>query len=208
MILEYVIIPSMKICKFCDNRFNSIYPKKKFCSRKCKERFYNIEQYKIKKKILSIGSIITNICRICEISCKNYENSDSLCKKCYNIIFKRKEKGLSIETIDVKNDILKSKTRKRKYYDADGYVIILKKGHENSNKLGRIREHIFVMSEFLNRPLTKKETVHHKNGIKNDNRIENLELWSHSHPYGQRIEDKIEWAISFLKEYGYVISRA
>lgn len=45
------------------------------------------------------------------------------------------------------------------------------------------------------------ENVHHINGDKLDNRIENLELWSTSQPCGQRIEDKIQWAKQILNQY-------
>ncbi len=86
--------------------------------------------------------------------------------------------------------------------DPDGYIYITKMRHPNASKSGRIYEHTFVMSEYLGRPLKKGENVHHKNGIRNDNRIENLELWSKNQPPGQRVEDKIKWCKEFLKEYG------
>lgn len=54
-------------------------------------------------------------------------------------------------------------------------------------------QHRVVMEATLGRPLHKYETVHHVNGDRSDNRVENLELWVRSQPAGQRIADIIEW---------------
>ncbi len=93
------------------------------------------------------------------------------------------------------------------YICPKGYKHITVRGHPNAKNLqGRLGEHTVVMCNHLRRYLKEGESVHHKNGIKNDNRIENLELWHRGQPAGQRVSDKIEWAKSFLEEYGYKVT--
>ena len=92
--------------------------------------------------------------------------------------------------------------------DEDGYVYVYKPGHPMAFKNGcRVPEHRFVMSEHLGRPLRDNENVHHKNGNRADNRIENLELWVTSQPSGQRPEDLLAWAYEIIETYEKEVQR-
>lgn len=74
------------------------------------------------------------------------------------------------------------------------------KGYPGADRNGWIRQHRYVMQEHLGRPLEPFENVHHINGIRGDNRIENLELWTKPQPIGQRPEDLAMWVVEHYRE--------
>jgi hypothetical protein len=86
-------------------------------------------------------------------------------------------------------------------HHSSGYIMVMMKTHPNATKSGYVLEHVLVMTEHLGRPLEKGETVHHKDGDKHNNRIENLELWVRHHPPGQRVEDLVTYCLGILRRY-------
>lgn len=85
--------------------------------------------------------------------------------------------------------------------DSNGYVMLYMPGNPMAVGNGNVYEHRYVMSQHLGRLLLPTEQVHHKNGYRSDNRIENLELWVVSQPAGQRVDDKIQHALEILRTY-------
>lgn len=83
----------------------------------------------------------------------------------------------------------------------NGYVMVKDPTNPMAMQNGYVMEHRVVMAEMLGRPLVKHENVHHINGTRDDNRPENLELWNTYQPAGQRISDKVSWALEILGLY-------
>lgn len=160
------------------------------------------------------------ICETCKKEVKIEYISKNQCRNCYHSIrTKNRLKDIKSDPTKYKEHRRKSKIYdyKRRGWDLDrkpkkglagtgtitssGYKRLTIRNHPNASKSGWVMEHTYVMCEYLKRPLSKNERVHHKNGNRLDNRIENLELWHIGQPPGQRVEDKIKWCKDFLKQY-------
>lgn len=81
------------------------------------------------------------------------------------------------------------------YRHASGYVSW--KGPDDRNYM----EHRLIMEELIGRELCADENVHHINGVRDDNRPENLELWVKPQPPGIRTEDALAWAEEIIRRY-------
>jgi len=93
---------------------------------------------------------------------------------------------------DVRADVPRKKGTG--YINKAGYRLIWHDGKQ-------LMEHRVVMERILGRALLPDENVHHMNGIRLDNRPENLELWASSQPPGQRVVDLVAWAREIIDRY-------
>lgn len=125
--------------------------------------------------------------RPCEICGGLKQRKSKVCQKCY---FKSKQYPYS----------------QKKHLSKDGYLYVYFRSHPYADKGGRVFEHRLIFEQKLGRYLLPFESIHHKNGVRDDNRIENLELWSKVQPTGARMEDLVKWAREILKLYGDVSS--
>lgn len=124
---------------------------------------------------------------VCKVEdCESFAKSRDLCSKHYSRWIRNGTTDLASRP----DDEIVSRSK-----NDHGYIV-LRLGNGS-----RVREHRWLMEKFIGRKLLGHETVHHINGVRDDNRLENLELWSSSQPPGQRVEDKVAWAEEILRLY-------
>ncbi|MCK4423653.1 MAG: HNH endonuclease [Candidatus Omnitrophica bacterium] len=125
---------------------------------------------KICDKVFYVPPCRKDIAKYCSVNCRSIYRGNML-----------KGKHLSEKT---KRKISESQKREKSChwkggkFKTHGYILIVKPNHPFSNKKGYVKEHRFVMEQHLGRYLDLEEIVHHINGIKDDNRLENLKLCS------------------------------
>ena len=168
------------VCKYCGKEVENIHRLKNpiYCSRKCKAEYSKEE------------SLVKRICLQCSkefVVKKGCITKKSPCKFC-------SIKCAGLWKTGKNNPLYKN----GQTLSSNGYIIIKYDGK-------RMHRSRVAMIEFLGRDLLKHEEVHHKDGNKTNDDISNLELWSHSHPAGQRVEDKILWAKELLESYSYQV---
>jgi HNH endonuclease len=123
----------------------------------------------------------------CEVAeCTRLADGDGLCRMHYE---RRRKRG----TLGGPNPL--KAARGEGGYNGQGYRVITVDGRP-------VLEHRYVMEQYLGRPLRKGETVHHRDGNRSRNTIDNLELWTRTQPSGQRAKDLLAWAEEIVARYG------
>ena len=79
--------------------------------------------------------------------------------------------------------------------------MVLARDHSRAGSNGDVFEHVLVLEDLLGRHLVAGETVHHRNGVRDVDRVEDLELWTRPQPSGIRARDAVARAREVLARY-------
>lgn len=133
-------------------------------------------------------------------SCRYQQTKKIVCKSCNINVHSTKYKSCKTCVNLLRPDYGTGR------YIKSGYVMVFQKEHPRAqgSRGNYVFEHILIMEKYLGRFLKPDENVHHKNGIKDDNSIENLELWTRPQPVGIRAKDALEWAQKIIERYSSI----
>lgn len=203
-----------RICPQCQKTFAPIVKRQRYCSHSCAATSHHARQEvttKANEPIKNIDNPLFSVdqngqwwyrpdghprtraylkrCVVCHVMFLAniwHKNKQSTCsKQCGMVLFHKNNPD--------QNTAEKSARWKGgRFHAGGGYVKCYAPHHPSVRDKGKryVFEHRLVMEGLIGRFLLPHESVHHKNGVRDDNRPENLELWAHSHPSGQRVEEQ------------------
>lgn len=176
----------VKVCPICDREYEGKVSQI-YCSKRCKRK--RDRQAEIEKFVL--------ICPRCKkkrtVSRPSYQKNNTLCKKCAGLIAREKSPSPSGKN----SHVWKGGRR----IDSQGYVKLHKPGHQFADSTNYVREHIYVICEEYGVEFfeTNGGCVHHINGDKQDNSLNNLYVCT-SEQNKQYTSDLLEIAYALVKK--------
>ena len=179
-------------CITCGKEFTSYNPNPKFCSRDCRTDYM---RHKIP---------IDRMIELYEKGLTQEEVAEKLGTS-QKVIWKRmKEIGYEARVAAKRNQygVNNDYWRGGRTKHSNGYIYVKKKGHPRALKAGDyVLEHILVVEKEIGRYLRDDEIVHHINGVKDDNRPENLYITSLEEHTRMHSNNVAHLVTSNLEEY-------
>lgn len=159
------VSPPLQKCEVCETSFPAQGRKRRFCSRSC--------------LLAALRKRNRRRCELCSSEFGFVDGRRRFCSKKCAVLGSRRNRA------DRAYNWKGGRT-----LAARDYVKVRAPDHPRaSKKHPYVLEHILVMERVLGRYLLPNEHVHHRNGRRDDNRPENLELWKGKHPHGVRAAD-------------------
>lgn len=165
------------------------------CNRPhCAKGYCKLHYYRLRRTGQISATQMRRAGRMCDVSgCNRPVRARGMCTLHYDRVNRGGEVGPPGST-----------RRRRSIGDKrvaeDGYVFVYRPDYPGIRRPYYIQEHRLVMEAVLGRRLRPFESAHHKNGIRHDNRADNLELWTKPQPAGQRPEDLVAWVVEHYSD--------